>query len=80
MTSPITAITCGIYQKQKYSCKFGVGLCDEWPLIAYPDHYTPGLSMLCLTGHGAVFEALVSREAVIFNQARRSGAGDGRRV
>ena len=31
------------YDKWKYSCRFhGVGLCDEWPLIAYPDHYVEG--------------------------------------
>ena len=29
--------------KQKYSCKFhGVGLCDEWPHVDYPDHWTEG--------------------------------------
>ncbi|KMW57169.1 metallopeptidase, family M24 [Candidatus Rhodobacter oscarellae] len=28
---------------QKYGCfMHGVGLCDEWPLIAYPDKYVPG--------------------------------------
>ncbi len=32
-----------IYNAQKYGCKFhGVGLCDEWPLIAYPDEYVVG--------------------------------------
>ena len=32
-----------IYQKQKYSCMMhGVGLCDEWPHVDYPDHYKPG--------------------------------------
>ncbi|MBY6199962.1 Xaa-Pro peptidase family protein [Maritalea mobilis] len=31
------------YDARKYSCRFhGVGLCDEWPLIAYPDHYVEG--------------------------------------
>ena len=30
-------------QKLKYSCMMhGVGLCDEWPHVDYPDHYTPG--------------------------------------
>ncbi len=30
-------------QKQKYGCMMhGVGLCDEWPLVAYPDHLVPG--------------------------------------
>ncbi len=31
------------FWKQKYSCKFhGVGLCDEWPHVDYPDHYKEG--------------------------------------
>ncbi|GFE63681.1 dimethylsulfonioproprionate lyase DddP [Litoreibacter roseus] len=31
------------YQAQKYGCLMhGVGLCDEWPIIAYPDHMVPG--------------------------------------
>ncbi len=31
------------YQKLKYGCfMHGVGLCDEWPLIAYPDQYVEG--------------------------------------
>ena len=31
------------YQKQKYVCMMhGVGLCDEWPMIAYPDHVMEG--------------------------------------
>ena len=26
------------FQAQKYGCLMhGVGLCDEWPLVAYPD-------------------------------------------
>ena len=30
-------------QKQKYGCLMhGVGLCDEWPLVAYPDQMVPG--------------------------------------
>jgi len=30
-------------QKQKYGCMMhGVGLCDEWPLIAYPDRWVEG--------------------------------------
>ncbi|MFZ5964659.1 dimethylsulfonioproprionate lyase DddP [Thalassococcus sp. BH17M4-6] len=30
-------------QKQKYGCLMhGVGLCDEWPLVAYPDQAVPG--------------------------------------
>ena len=31
------------YQKQKYGCLMhGVGLCDEWPLVAYPDKAVAG--------------------------------------
>ncbi len=30
-------------QKQKYGCLMhGVGLCDEWPMVAYPDKMVPG--------------------------------------
>ena len=30
-------------QKQKYGCMMhGVGLCDEWPLVAYPDQMVEG--------------------------------------
>lgn len=31
------------YQKQKYGCLMhGVGLCDEWPLVSYPDKAVAG--------------------------------------
>ncbi|WP_135504478.1 dimethylsulfonioproprionate lyase DddP [Roseovarius aestuariivivens] len=31
------------FQALKYGCLMhGVGLCDEWPLVAYPDHAVPG--------------------------------------
>ena len=31
------------YQQQKYGCfMHGVGLCDEWPLVAYPDKAVEG--------------------------------------
>lgn len=31
------------FQKQKYGCLIhGVGLCDEWPLVAYPDQMVEG--------------------------------------
>ncbi|MEM7471022.1 MAG: dimethylsulfonioproprionate lyase DddP [Pseudomonadota bacterium] len=31
------------YQQQKYGCLMhGVGLCDEWPLVAYPDKAVEG--------------------------------------
>lgn len=57
------------YLKQKYGCKMhGVGLCDEWPSIAYPDNFQdaafdyelqPGM-VLCV-------EALVSEEGGDFS-------------
>ena len=32
-----------IYQKGKYGCLMhGVGLCDEWPLVSYPDNFVEG--------------------------------------
>jgi Xaa-Pro aminopeptidase len=52
------------YDARKYSCRMhGVGLCDEWPLIAYPDHHVDGAfehvlepgMMLCV-------EALIGEE------------------
>ncbi|EPX79142.1 dimethylsulfonioproprionate lyase DddP [Litoreibacter arenae] len=31
------------YQAQKYGCLMhGVGLCDEWPMVAYPDKHVDG--------------------------------------
>jgi len=31
------------YDARKYSCRFhGVGLCDEWPIIVYPEKYNEG--------------------------------------
>ena len=50
------------FQKLKYSCKMhGVGLCDEWPLIAYPDQWVKGAYEYSVKP-GMVFcvEALVS--------------------
>ena len=53
-----------IYQKQKYSVKMhGVGLCDEWPSILYPDRYQPGAFDYVLEpGIVLCVEALVSPE------------------
>ncbi len=57
------------FQKQKYSCiMHGVGLCDEWPHVAYPDHLVEGAfdyplepgMMLCV-------EALVGAEGGDFS-------------
>ena len=57
------------YNKQKYSCRFhGVGLCDEWPLIAYPDQYVEGAFDYELQpGMVLCVEALVSREGGDFS-------------
>ena len=57
------------FQKLKYSCKMhGVGLCDEWPLITYPDEWTEG-AFNYLVEPGMVFcvEALVSEEGKDFS-------------
>ncbi len=52
------------YQKQKYGCLMhGVGLCDEWPLVAYPDHMVEGAYDYELQpGMVLCVEALVSPE------------------
>ena len=57
------------YWKQKYSCKFhGVGLCDEWPMITYPDHWRPGAFDYVLEpGMVLCVEALVSPEGGDFS-------------
>ncbi len=58
-----------IYQKQKYSCMMhGVGLCDEWPLVGYPDGYVPGAFDYELQpGMCLCVEALVSPEGGDFS-------------
>lgn len=50
------------YQAGKYSCCFhGVGLCDEWPLISYPDEFVPGaFDGVLAPGMVMCVEALVS--------------------
>ena len=57
------------YQKLKYGCKMhGVGLCDEWPLIAYPDKFVEGAFDYCLQpGMVLCVEALVSPEGGDFS-------------
>jgi Xaa-Pro aminopeptidase len=57
------------YQKQKYGCLMhGVGLCDEWPLIAYPDHAVEGAFDYVLEpGMTLCVEALVSPEGGDFS-------------
>lgn len=52
------------YEARRYSCRFhGVGLCDEWPLITYPQEFTPG-AFDDVVAPGMVFcvEAVVGRE------------------
>lgn len=52
------------YQKLKYGCLMhGVGLCDEWPLVAYPDKMVPGAFDYELQpGMTLCVEALISPE------------------
>ncbi|MFK0164832.1 dimethylsulfonioproprionate lyase DddP [Rhizobium sp. NPDC090279] len=52
------------YWKQKYSCKMhGVGLCDEWPFVPYPDAWVEGAFDIALEpGMTICVEALVSPE------------------
>jgi Xaa-Pro aminopeptidase len=57
------------YWAQKYSCKMhGVGLCDEWPYVTYPDGWTPGAFDAALEpGMVLCVEALVSPEGGDFS-------------
>ncbi|MCF2903511.1 M24 family metallopeptidase [Octadecabacter sp. CECT 8868] len=57
------------YQKQKYGCLMhGVGLCDEWPLVAYPDKMVEGAFDHELeAGMAICVEALVSPEGGDFS-------------
>ncbi|MGR3484565.1 MAG: dimethylsulfonioproprionate lyase DddP [Paracoccaceae bacterium] len=57
------------YQAQKYSClAHGVGLCDEWPLVAYPDEMVPGaFDHVLQPGMMLCVEALVSPEGGDFS-------------
>lgn len=57
------------YQKGKYGCLMhGVGLCDEWPLVAYPDQMVEGAYDYELqAGMVLCVEALVSPEAGDFS-------------
>ncbi len=52
------------FKKGKYGCLMhGVGLCDEWPLIAYPDKFVEGAYNYVLKpGMVLCVEALVSPE------------------
>ena len=57
------------YWKQKYSCKMhGVGLCDEWPFVSYPDSWVEGAFDAVLEpGMTLCVEALVSPEGGDFS-------------
>jgi Xaa-Pro aminopeptidase len=57
------------YQKLKYGCMMhGVGLCDEWPLVAYPDAYVEGSFDYALEpGMTLCVEALISPEGGDFS-------------
>ena len=52
------------YQARKYSCMMhGVGLCDEWPLVAYPDKEVEGAFDYALEpGMTLCVEALVGED------------------
>ncbi|WP_127104305.1 dimethylsulfonioproprionate lyase DddP [Pararhodobacter zhoushanensis] len=54
---------------QKYSCKMhGVGLCDEWPYVPYPDGWVEGAFDVALEpGMVLCVEALVSPEGGDFS-------------
>ncbi len=57
------------YQAQKYGCMMhGVGLCDEWPRIDYPDHAVAGAYDYPLeAGMVLCVEALVSEVGADFS-------------
>ena len=57
------------FQTLKYGCMMhGVGLCDEWPLVAYPDQYVDGAFDYTLeAGMVLCVEALVSPEGGDFS-------------
>lgn len=57
------------YQKQKYGCRMhGAGLCDEWPLVAYPDQWVEGAFDYHIeAGMVMCVEALVSPEGGDFS-------------
>ena len=58
-----------IYQRGKYGCMMhGVGLCDEWPLVAYPDQWVEGAFDYELeAGMVLCVEALVSPDGGDFS-------------
>jgi len=58
-----------VFRKQQYSCLMhGVGLCDEWPLVAYPEFSVPGAFDYALEpGMVLCVEALVGAEGGDFS-------------
>ena len=57
------------YQRGKYGCLMhGVGLCDEWPLVAYPDKMVEGaFDHVLEAGMVLCVEALISPEGGDFS-------------
>lgn len=57
------------YQRLKYGCKMhGVGLCDEWPLITYPDKFKEGaFDYVVEAGMVLCVEALISPDGGDFS-------------
>jgi Xaa-Pro aminopeptidase len=57
------------FERQKYSCRMhGVGLCDEWPFVPYPDGWVEGAFDVALEpGMVLCVEALVSPEDGAFS-------------
>ena len=57
------------FQRLKYSCKMhGVGLCDEWPYVTYPDGYVEGSFDHSLeAGNVLCVEALVTPDGGDFS-------------
>ena len=57
------------FWNQKYGCLMhGVGLCDEWPLVAYPDKHVDGAYEYALEpGMVLCVEALVGEEGGAFS-------------
>ena len=55
--------------KGQYGCRFhGVGLCDEWPMIAYPQNHTPGaFDYILEEGMALCVEALIGSEDAGFS-------------
>ena len=57
------------YQRLKYGCKMhGVGLCDEWPMVAYPDQLVDGAFEYVLEPNMVIcVEALVTPDGGDFS-------------